>query len=185
MQQRIPATEPARATGRTREQLDAVSRKMGRVPNLHATMANSPAVLNAYLCVKDALSHTSLDNKLRELLAITVASANDCEYCLSAHTEAGRRFKVSEEDLRSAQEGDAADPKTRAALRFAKLLVHQRGLVSDAEVAALKASGYSNGAVLEIVASVAMNIMTNYVNHVAGTVVDFPRVEAPAAVAAE
>ncbi len=178
--QRIPTADLSKAAGKTREQLDAVQRKMGRVPNLHATMANSPAVLTAYLRLNDALSQTSLDNRLRELLAVTVASANDSEYCLSAHTAMGKNLKVDEEELLHAQEGESTDPKTLAALRFAKTLVQKRGRVSDAEVSALKAAGFGNAAVLEIVASTAMNIFTNYCNHVAETKLDFPAVRVPA-----
>ncbi|MBI3289254.1 MAG: peroxidase-related enzyme [Elusimicrobia bacterium] len=178
--QRIPVTAPSKATGKTREQLEAVQRKMGRVPNLHATMANAPAVLTAYMGLHDALSHTSLDNRLRELLAVTVASANDCEYCLAAHTEIGKNLKVDETELFHAQEGESTDPKTRAALNFTRTLIEKRGQVGDAELSALKAAGYSNAAILEIVATTAMNIFTNYVNLVASTHVDFPRVMAGA-----
>jgi uncharacterized peroxidase-related enzyme len=181
MMQRIPATEPARATGRTKEQLDAVKRKMGRVPNLHATLANSPAALNAYLCMKDALSHTTLDNRLRELVAIAVSSANDSEYCVSSHVDFARRLQVPDAELEAALDARSEDPKTRAALRFATLLVRQHGLVSDAEVASVKAAGFGNAAVLELVAAVALNVFTNYANHVAGTAVDFPRVDLDAA----
>ena len=179
--QRIPTADLSKTTGKTKEQLDAVHRKMGRVPNLHATMANSPAVLNAYLRLNDALSQTSLDTRLRELLAVTVASANESEYCLSAHTATGKNLKVDEAELLHAQEGASTDPRTLAALTFAKSLVEKRGQVSDEEVAALKAAGFSNAAVLEIVASTVMNIFTNYCNHVAVMEVDFPRVRVPAA----
>ncbi|MBI2384743.1 MAG: carboxymuconolactone decarboxylase family protein [Elusimicrobia bacterium] len=179
--QRIPAADLSKAAGRTREQLDAVQRKMGRVPNLHATMANSPAVLNAYMRLHDALSQTSLDTRLRELLAVAVASENESEYCLAVHTEAGKNLKVDEAELLRAQAGDSADPKTLAALRFAKALVQKRGRVSDSEVAALKAAGFGNAAVLEIVASTVMNIFTNYTNHVAATKMDFPRTRVPVA----
>ena len=176
--QRIPTADLSKTAGRTREQLDAVQRKMGRVPNLHATMANSPAVLNAYMRLHDALSQPSLDTRLRELLAVTVASVNDSEYCLAAHTATAKHLRVDEGELLNAQEGESADPKTLAALRFARALVQKRGRVSDAEVAALKAAGFGNAAVLEIVASTVMNIFTNYCNHVAETKVDFPRARA-------
>lgn len=179
--QRIPTADLSKAAGRTREQLDAVQRKMGRVPNLHATMANSPAVLNAYLRLNDALSQTSLDTRLRELLAVTVASANDSEYCLAAHTAIGKNLKVDERELRNAQEGESADPKTLAALKFARALVEKRGRVSDGDVAAVKSAGFGNAAVLEIVASTVMNIFTNYTNHVAATKMDFPRARVPVA----
>lgn len=178
--QRIPTADLSKASQRTKEQLETVQRKLGRIPNLHATMAHSPAVLNAYLRLHDALSQTSLDTRLRELLAVAVASANGSEYCLAAHTETGRGLRVDEAELLHAQEGESTDPKTLAALRFAKTLVQKRGRVSDEEVAALKAAGYGNAAVLEIVASTAMNIFTNYCNHVAGTKVDFPRTKVPA-----
>lgn len=173
--QRIPPADMSKMASRTKEQLDAVQRKMGRVPNLHATMANSPAVLTAYLRLHDALSQTSLDNRLRELLAVTVASANDSEYCLSAHTAIGKNLKLDEAELLHAQEGESADPKTLAALTFAKRLVQKRGQVSDSDVSAVKAAGFSNAAVLEIVASTVLNIFTNYCSHVAVTKVDFPQ----------
>lgn len=173
--QRIPTADLSKAAGRTKEQLETVQRKMGRVPNLHATMANSPAVLNAYLRLHDALSQTSLDTRLRELVAVTVASVNDCEYCLAAHTAVGRSLKVDDSELLNAQEGDSSDPKTLAALRFARALVEKRGRVSDADVASVRAAGFGNAAVLELVASTVMNIFTNYCSHVAETKVDFPR----------
>ena len=179
--QRIPPADMSKIASRTREQLDGVQRKMGRVPNLHATMAHSPAVLTAYLRLHDALSQTSLDNRLRVLLAVTVASANDSEYCLSAHTAFGKNLKVDDSELLRAQEGASADPKTLAALTFAKALVERRGRVGDEEVAALRSAGYGNAAILEIVAATVLNIFTNYCSRVAVTKVDFPRVRVPAA----
>lgn len=178
--QRIPTADLSKAAGKTKEQLEAVQRKMGRVPNLHATMANSPAVLNAYLRLHDALSQTSLDTRLRELLAVTVASANDSEYCLSAHTAIGHHLRVDEAELLHAQEGESTDPKTLAVLTFVRILVHKRGRVGDGEVSALRKAGFGNAAILEIVASTVLNIFTNYCNHVALTEVDFPRVRVPA-----
>lgn len=178
--QRIPRADLSKASQRTKEHLETVQRKMGRIPNLHATLAHSPAVLNAYLRLNDALAQSSLDTRLRELLAVAVASANESEYCLAAHTETGRNLRVDEAELLHAQEGGSSDPKTLAALRFAKTLVQKRGRVDDEDVCALKAAGYGNAAVLEIVASTAMNIFTNYCNHVAGTKVDFPPARVPA-----
>lgn len=178
--QRIPPADFSKIAVRTREQLDGVQRKMGRVPNLHATMANSPAVLTAYLRLHDALSQTSLDNRLRELLAVTVASLNDSEYCLSAHTAVARNLKVDDAELEHAREGASADPKTLAALSFAKALVEKRGRVTDDEVASLRAAGFGNAAILEIVASTVLNIFTNYCSHVAVTKADVPRARVPA-----
>lgn len=178
--QRIPPADLTKVASRTREQLDGVQRKMGRVPNLHAVMAHSPAVLTAYLRLHDALSQTSLDNRLRELLAVAVASANGSEYCLAAHTAMGRSLKVDDAELLHARKGASTDPKTLAALSFAKALVEKRGRVSDEDVASLRAAGFGNAAVLEITASTVLSIFTNYCNHVAAVKADGPRGRVPA-----
>ena len=72
--------------------------------------------------------------------------------------------------------GSAADAKTQAALDFAKAVVQDRGHLSDAQLQAVRAAGFSDAEVLELIASVVANIFTNYVNNIAATVVDFPLV---------
>ncbi|MCX5785254.1 MAG: carboxymuconolactone decarboxylase family protein [Elusimicrobia bacterium] len=174
--QRIEKMDLAKAEGRVKEQLDSVKAKVGRIPNIYATMATAPAVLEMYLSQGAALARASLGSQLRERLAITTGAANGCEYCVSAHTAIGRNFKISDAELALALKGESADPKTAAALKFARLLLENRGRVSDAELTALLAAGYTGAQALEIVAMVAANIFTNYFNLVAGTEVDFPRV---------
>ena len=174
--QRIEAVNPAEMTGRAKDILDGVKKRLGRVPNVHATMANAPAVLEAYTCFGEAMGRASLDPKLRELVAIAVSAANECEYCLSAHTAIGRSLKVDDNLLQKAQDGEAGDPKTREALRFARSLVEKRGRVSSADLQQLKAAGFGDAQALELVGVVIHTIFTNYVNLAAGTEVDFPRV---------
>ncbi len=53
----------------------------------------------------------------------------------------------------------------------------ERGHVSDDAVRAVKDAGYSDAEVMEIVVHVALNTLTNYVNEVAQTEVDFPAVD--------
>jgi alkylhydroperoxidase family enzyme len=48
-------------------------------------------------------------------------------------------------------------------------------------VQAVKAAGYTDAQVVEIVAHVALNTLTNYVNEVLGTEIDFPVVRAQVA----
>ena len=158
------------------EVLQTAKKKMGKIPNIVATMANSPAVANAYLGFSQALAGGSLSPQLREQLALTVGQTNGCDYCVSAHAALGARAGLSDDDVAAARLADAADEKNRAALAFAKKLVDDRGYVGDADVEALRSAGYSNGEVAEIVAAVALNIFTNYFNHVAETEIDFPTV---------
>jgi uncharacterized peroxidase-related enzyme len=173
---RLNAIDPKEATGKTKELLDGVKAKLGMVPNLMRTFANSPAALEAYLNFNGALGGGLLNAKLREQIALTVADANSCEYCLSAHTAIGKLVGLNENELVASRHAGSSDTKTAAALKFAHQLVVKRGEVLDSEVATVRAAGYNDGEITEIVANVALNIFTNYFNQVAQTVVDFPKV---------
>jgi len=162
--------------------LATVKKKLGKVPNLIATMANSAAVVNSYLEFSQALSTGSLSPRLREQIALVVGETNRCEYCLAAHTALGKGAGLTEAETRDARVAVASDEKERAALDFARQIVVQRANISDTDVQDARLAGYTDGEIGEIVANVALNIFTNYFNHVAETEVDFPA--APELVAA-
>jgi AhpD family alkylhydroperoxidase len=167
---RIRPIQASKADTRTAQLLQSVEKKMGTVPNLVATMANSPAVAQAYLSFAQALAGGSLPGRLREQIALTVGQANECDYCIAAHSYLG------EEEVLDARRGTANDDKAAVALSFARRIVDNRGLVSDDHLEEVRRAGYTNGEIAEIVANVALNIFTNYFNHVAGTEIDFPAV---------
>ena len=173
---RLNSIDPKEATGKAKELLDGVKAKIGMVPNLMRTFANSPAALEGYLNFSGALGGGLLDAKLREQIALTVADANSCEYCLSAHTAIGKMVGLNETELVASRRAASSDAKTEAALKFAHQLVVKRGEVLNSEIADVRAAGYNDGEITEIVANVALNIFTNYFNHVAQTVIDFPKV---------
>ena len=150
-------------------------------PNLMKGMANSPAALKAYLDFSGALAGGELDPALREQIALTVGAANQCEYCVSAHTAIGKGAGLSNDELVNARNAISGDPKAKAALTFARVVVDAKGNVTNGDLQTLKAAGYSEGEVVEIVAHVGLNIFTNYFNHVAQTEVDFPKVALAAA----
>jgi uncharacterized peroxidase-related enzyme len=157
--------------------LAAVGKQLGMVPNLMKVVGNSPAALEGYLSLNGALAKASIDTALRERIALTVAEFNGCEYCLSAHDYLGRNVaKLSGAEIDAAREGRSSDVRADAALRFARRVLETRGMVSDQELAAVRGAGFEAGAVLEIVVTVALNVLTNYVNNVAQTDVDFPRI---------
>lgn len=176
---RLPALDPAVATGKSKTLLDAVQKKLGRTPNLMRTLANAPAALEAYLNLSGNLATGTLDAKVREQIALTVAEANLCDYCLAAHTAIGGMVGLSADEITKARAATGSQPKTAALLKLARSIVVNRGNVTDQELAAARAQGVNDGEIVEVVANVALNILTNYVNHVARTVVDFPAV-APA-----
>jgi uncharacterized peroxidase-related enzyme len=155
--------------------LEAAKKQLGSVPNLFRVIASSPAALEGYFGLNAALSKGSLDAKTRERIAVAVAELNGCGYCLSAHTYLGKNVaKLDDAEITANRSGASNDPKADAALKFATLVVRERGHVSDADVAAVKAAGYDDAQVIEIVLHVALNTLTNYVNEVAKTEIDFP-----------
>lgn len=169
----VPSTDQTPATALPL--LDAVHRQLGVVPNLMKTLAHSPAALEGYLSLNGALARDSLGAPTRERVALAVAAFNGCGYCLSAHSYlAAHLAKLDAGEIEANRLGRSSDPKAAAALRFATQVVAQRGKVSDGELVAVRDAGFSDAEILEIVAHVALNTLTNYVNEVAGTAIDFP-----------
>lgn len=177
----LPAT-PEDAPEAARPLLDGVKASLGSVPNLFRLTANSPAALRGYLDLSGALSKGALPAQTRERIALAVAQVNGCDYCLSAHSYIGKNLaRLDEAEIAANRRGGSTDPKAGAAVRFAVALVRERGQVTEADVAAVKLAGYSDAEVVEIVAHVALNTLTNYLNEALGTPIDFPVVTADAA----
>lgn len=160
----------------TKSLLDTIEKGLGRVPNIFRNMSNSPAVLKGYAVLSDAANHTTLPADLREEIALAIAETNRCGYCLSAHTAIAQSIKVPENDIFMARHADSKDPKRKAILHFAKLIVEKRGQVSDSDVEILKKAGVNDQEITEIVLIVILNIFTNYFNLVTDTAIDFPEV---------
>lgn len=174
---RITPIDPATTVGSVKKMLDGVEAALGLTPNLMKTLAVAPAALKGYLDLSAALAHGSLDVAFREAIAIAVAQANACEYCLSAHTALGTRAGLSADEMERNRSARSRNSKRDAGLRFAQAVVANRGQVSDGTLESARAAGLTDAEILEIVVNVAVNVLTNYVNHVAATTVDFPRVD--------
>jgi uncharacterized peroxidase-related enzyme len=175
---RIIALDPAAASGKTAELFTAVKSKLGMVPNLMRTFGHSPAAFEAYLGFSATLGGGVLSAKIREQIALAVAETNSCDYCLAAHSLIGKGAGLTPDAILAARHIQAADPKVDALLKFAATVVDARGAVSDEALAAVRASGATDAEIVETVAHVALNILTNYLNLVARTTVDFPRAAA-------
>lgn len=178
--QRIRTLELSAAPAESRPLLEAVRSKLGTTPNLFKTLAHSPAGLQAYLQQSQALSAGALSPQVREQIALATAGANGCDYCASAHTLIGKSVGVSVEEAGMNLRGAASNGRVQAVLTFVRAVLDSRGHVSDTQLKAVRDAGYGDAEIVEIVAHVAMNIFTNYFNHVAGTEVDFPFVRAAA-----
>lgn len=174
---RIQPINRNEATGQLATTLDGVKAKLGVVPNLFVTFAQSPAVLNAYLGFSEALTHGNLTAKQREVIALAVGQTNSCQYCLSAHTLLGKGAGLSPEAIKEARNGASADPLNDALAKLAIKIVNQRGVLSDADLSEARSNGVTDALIIEVIAHVALNTLTNYTNHIAATDIDFPVVQ--------
>ena len=160
-----------------RKNFDAIQTQLGVVPNMMRTMAQSAPVLDAYLGFAAALRRGRLPVALHEQIALAVAEANGCNYCLAAHTLLGKGAGLNSSDILAARAGEADNPRAAAALALARQLVERRGAIGADGIAAARAASLSDADIVEIIASVAINVFTNYVNIAADTDIDFPPVE--------
>ncbi|MBB1594392.1 carboxymuconolactone decarboxylase family protein [Achromobacter sp. UMC46] len=174
---RVSLIDPSSTTPDRAALLTQIHGAFGATPNMFKAVANSPAALKSMWGAFGALGGGVIPAKLGEQIAVAVADRNGCGYCLAAHTALGRKAGASAEEMTAAQDGQSTDPKTAAALRFALQLVEARGQVGQADVQAVRAAGFSDEEIVEILAHVALNLFTNYVNEAFAVPVDFPAVK--------
>jgi uncharacterized peroxidase-related enzyme len=174
---RITPLDPRTTTGAAKQLFDGVQAKLGVVPNLFRVLGNAPAALAGYLDFGAALGNGEFDAKLREQIALTVAESNQCGYCLSAHTFVGRKVGLTEQQIADARHANADGERADAILKLARSIVVRRGEIPSEELEQARVAGMSEADIVETVANVALNIFSNYVNHIAETVVDFPEVK--------
>jgi len=156
--------------------LAQIQQAFGATPNMFKAVANSPAALQSMWAAFGALGQGSLGAKLGEQIAVAIANRNRCEYCLAAHSVLGQKAGASATEMAAAQAGQSSDAKTAAALDFALKVVEQRAQITDADVTALRKVGFGDEQIVEILAHVALNLFTNYINIALDVPVDFPKV---------
>ena len=174
---RIIPVADATATPSEVEAIAEIRAAWGGVPQLGYVFARSPALTRAMLAFGDALGHGSFSAPVAEQIAIAVANENRCPYCIAAHTAAGRARGLDERALSDARRGSASDAKLAAALSFVQNLVRERGHISDTQLEAMRAVGWTDGDLVELVGHTIANTLTNYMHHLSKVPIDFPPVE--------
>ncbi len=159
--------------------LNEVKKALGSAPNLFRLVANSPAALEGLLGLRAALGKGEVGAATGERTALAVANVNGCTYCNSAHTYLAKNIaKLDEAEIAANRAGANNDPRANAAVKFAVKIARERGAVSEEDVRQAKVAGFTDAQLVEIVAHVALNVFTNYVNETFKTEVDFPVVSA-------
>lgn len=156
--------------------LAEIKAKLDMVPNLFKTFAHSPAALQANLTFGDALAKGVLTARQREIVALATAQVNRCHYCLAAHTLLGKAAGLSDAGVLDARRGTAESVTDNAIAELARAIAETRGHVDDEDLSAARAAQLSDAQIIEVVANVAHNVLTNFTNNLAHTAVDFPQV---------
>lgn len=153
--------------------LEASQKAYGFVPNLHAVMAESPSLLEAYKTLGDIFGKTNLSETERQIIAMTNNRLNGCTYCMAAHTSIMQGAKVPEDVIAALRNGTSiADPKLEALRVYAEKVNLKGGWVEDSDIEALLAAGYTKQTVFDVIVGTAFKVLSNYTNHVAQTPLD-------------
>jgi len=174
---RFTVIDPKTATGETHQVLESVQKALGATPNFIRVFANSVAALKGFVGLHSALGSSTVSPQTRERIALAIAEDNGCQYCASAHTAIARKHGLSNEEIAEARQGRSTDLKAQAAVRFAKAILEQRGDVTNLEFAEVRAAGYTDAEIIEIITDVALNFLTNALGKAGQVEIDFPVVE--------
>ena len=173
---RINLIENDTANNEQKALLEAIQSQLGMVPNFLKVFANSPAALRAFLGLHGIAGEGSLTPPTRERIALALAEQNACEYCLSAHTALGRKAGLNGAEIEANRAGTSQDAKAAAAVKFAVSLGEHKGDVTNAELTEVRAAGYTEADIVEIITHVGMNLMTNILGKASQLDIDFPKV---------
>jgi AhpD family alkylhydroperoxidase len=161
------------APGVAKEGLKSAKSTFGFIPNLQATMAESPELLAGYSALWDLFSKSTLTPPEQQVVFLTSNFENECHYCMAGHTALAKMQKMDPAVIGALRNGTKIpDQKLEALHQFATLVVRNRGWVSDADTDAFLAAGYTRRNVLEVILGVATKVMSNYTNHIAHTELD-------------
>jgi len=153
--------------------LEDSQKAFGFVPNLHAVMAESPEALDGYKKLTALFSATSLSGVEKNVVWLTINVENKCHYCVPAHSAIAKMQGVDGDIVTALRNGDVlADAKLEALRQFTLLVLRERGVVGDSDVAAFLEAGFTNRQVLDVILGVAHKTLSNYINHLTETPVD-------------
>ena len=155
------------------EMLGDINRAYGFIPNLYGIFAESPTALRAYMTMGKIFDDSSFSATERQLIILAVSRYNECDYCMAAHTVVAGMQKVPADVIEAIREDRPINDYRLEVLRtFATIVIEKRGWVSNNDISAFLAAGFSRAQILEVVVGISFKTLSNYTNHVADTPLD-------------
>lgn len=163
------------APDRARQALQGLQEAVGLVPNLAATMANCPPLINAFVATSGQFQSGSLTGGERQVLLLTNAVANRCRWAVAFHSTLALDVGVDPADVDAIRRGQAPAAGRLAALAgLTRALIDQRGHLSDGDLKAFTTAGFDEAQVFEVITGAAISAMANYAGNVAQPPLDEP-----------
>jgi uncharacterized peroxidase-related enzyme len=156
---------------------DVLQKRMGKVPNLYATMGYSPFALKAFMNLDETLGGGVFNPKEKEAISLVVSEVNSCEYCLAGHTLAAIKRGFTKEDTFNIRKGDVNDIRLNAIIQLAKAITETKGRPAEEYIANFYAAGFDEAAVMELIGLVIVRLFTNYAFALTNIPIDFPLAE--------
>ncbi|MGB5082244.1 MAG: carboxymuconolactone decarboxylase family protein [Burkholderiales bacterium] len=171
---RLNVVTPNQATAQTKELYEAIKHAVGGVPNIYQGVGNSAAALDGLLHLGAALGKGQLTAADIEAVKLAVSEAYGCNYCLAAHTLVGKKAGLTDEQTISIRRGTPQQPKLAALVKFVNTAIQPKGRISDDDLIAVRAAGYSDAQLTEALLTIGQTVFTNLFNRVHQTPLDFP-----------
>ncbi|MES2425333.1 MAG: carboxymuconolactone decarboxylase family protein [Bacteroidota bacterium] len=168
----VPAAE--QVSPESQELFGQLHKRMGKVPNLYATIGYSHHALKAFLEFDATLTKGVFNGKEREAIALVVSEVNQCEYCLAGHTLLAIKNGLSMDDTLNIRRGHVADKKLNTIVELAKSIAETKGMPDNGLLENFYEAGYNEGALMELIGLITVRIFTNYVYAMTNVPVDFP-----------
>jgi alkylhydroperoxidase family enzyme len=151
-----------------------VKNALGFIPNLMATFANNPSVLEGYLALDGVFEKGSFTPVERQLILLAASVENNCNYCTAAHSTIAKGFlHVAPETVSAIRDGrHIADEKTNALVNLTREIVRERGSVKQGTVEAFLSAGYRKEQTMELLLGIALKTISNYLDHISPTPLD-------------
>jgi AhpD family alkylhydroperoxidase len=155
--------------------LELAATNLGYIPAIAGQMAESPQLLEGYAALSAIFAKSSFTPAEQQLVLLAVSVEHNSHYCTPAHTRAARKSALPEADIRAIRDRrPLLDARLEALRGFTVRMIRERGFLSDTEIAAFTAAGFTRAQALDVVLAIGLKTMSNYVNHLAETPLDPP-----------
>ncbi len=170
---KFPLLDETSAPNESLPALATTKENFGMIPNVEKVMALTPQLLSGYAYMWDLFETTTFTPIERQVVFMTANFENDCNYCVPWHTILAKKAGIAPSEIEALRSGaPLAEPKLEALRAFTRTLIANRGKASEAELQVFFDAGYSDAQALEVILGLAIKLISNYTNSIAGTPLD-------------